>query len=322
MGVRRMACVLAVLGGCGGAAEAPVATLPDVETSSSAPARGPVDPATARRDYLAQWSRCLTRTGGRLARSWARLERDIDLDKQRVRTKGVQPWFDAVEPALLRSCPLGDDVPAGIDAAVPKQGRAFVLAARGYGNRAAELQEYFDTEAYVSDDWETMRRALPELATAHDEAYAAADTFARTLAIALDATDEAWLKALKDAGKTDSAPWHVVQTAKAGRATLGCITATVPLPTECTSAAERFASAREGLEGYREAHRADVVGIFWFDVFRLRADDLAEAMAGLQAPRSRRKKTAEAQGDAAALRVAQARAELQAARDTVSFDFP
>ncbi|MEM6295833.1 MAG: DUF3829 domain-containing protein [Myxococcota bacterium] len=310
------------MSGCRSSPEPPVEALPDVEAAATAPRDVPVDAATAQRDYLAQWSRCLSRTGGRLARSWARLERDIDVEKLRVRTRGVQPWFDAVEPDLLRSCPLGDDVPAGVDASVPKQGRAFVLAARGYGNRAAELRAYFDTEAYVSDDWETMKRTLPELATAHEAAHGAADTFARTLGTALDAADDAWLAELGDDGKTDTAPWHVVHTAKSGRATLACITAALPLPPDCKSAAQTFAAAREGLEQYREAHRAEVVGIFWFDVFRLRAADLSEAVAALEAPRSRRKKTADAQGKATATRVAQARAELQAARDTVSFDFP
>jgi hypothetical protein len=281
-----------------------------------------LSPLAARRDYLTQWSRCLMRTGSRLERSWGRLQQDVDVEKLRVRTKGVKPFFDAVDGDLLDACPLGTPIPADMPPDIATQGRAYVLATRGYGNRAKELRQYFDTEGYVTDGWEQMKEDLPAVEEAYDAAHAAAEAFATSLETAQDTADALWLDQLGKDGQAQSAAWHVTNTAMKSRAARVCVTRERPIPESCKSASEAFTIARDGLEQWQGTHTAEAIGVFWLDVFRKRADALEQAIAGLQAPVSRRKKTAEAQLDAAATRVAEARAALQTAANTVVFDFP
>ncbi len=327
MGLKRgwLACTLALA--CGGDGEdAPEAALPEVGValteSGGNDAPEPRDPLQARRAYLTQWSRCLLRTGGRLERSWARLDQDVDIDKAKVRKKDIKPFLDTLGPELLDSCPLGTKPPPGTPPQLPTQGRAYVLAARGYGNRAAELREYFDTEAYVSDQGEALATDLPALQTAYTQAHDAAETFEATLEAALDDADTAWLEALGRSGHADTAAWHVTNAALAGRALSPCITEQRPTPPACTAASETFSAARDGLEAWRGAHPADALGVFWLDVFRQRATDLEAAVAGLKTPVSKRKKPADVRPAAARQRVADARGALQNAANTVVFDFP
>ena len=311
--------------GCSGAEDdASEPALPefaeaDVQTEE-AEAEG--SPTEQRRDYLTQWSRCLLRTGGRLERSWARLGQDIDIVKVRVRKRDLKPFFDPVEGELLDACPLGTESPADVPPSIATLGRAYVLAARGYGNRAAELRQYFDTEGYVSDGWETLESDLPGLKTAYDTAHASAETFATALEAAQDAADTAWLESLGQGGKAQTAAWHVTHTAMKGRHVLACITEERPVPDPCKAASEAFTVARDDLEQWHAAHRPEAVGVFWLDVFRKRATDLELAIAGLGAPVSRRKKVAAVELAAAAGRVASAREALQTAANTVVFDFP
>lgn len=325
MGVKRALLFLALAGACGGERdEAPEPALPEFAAGDAQPSEPDraLSPLEARRDYLTQWSRCLIRTGSRLERSWGRLQQDIDVDKLRVRSKGIKPFFDAVDGELLDACPLGASVPADVPAEIATQGRAYVLATRGYGNRAKELRQYFDTEGYVTDGWEQMKDDLPALEEAYDAAHLAADAFATSLEAAQDAADTLWLDELGKSGQAQSAAWHVTNTAMKGRATLRCVTEERPIPEACKLASEAFTVARDGLEQWHGAHAAEALGVFWLDVFRKRTGALEDAIAGLQAPVSRRKKTAEAQIAAAAGRVAEARAAIQAAANTVVFDFP
>ncbi len=312
--------------GCGGDASSADPALPEVGVAvADAQAEAdsaPTDSLQARRAYLTQWSRCLLRTGSRLERSWTRLGHDIDVEKLKLRNKDVQPFFDTLGPALLGSCPLGAAVPQGVPAELPTQGRAYVLAARGYGNRAAELRTSFDTKAYVTDEGEGLSTNLPGLQTAYTDAHESAQALWTTLDAALDAADRAWLDALGRAGLADSAPWHVTNTAVAGRAMGPCITAKRPMPPACAAARQAFTTARDGLERWRDAHRPEALGVFWLDVFRQRAADLEAAVAGLEAPVSKRKKTADEQLASASQRVDDARMALQNAANTVVFDFP
>jgi len=280
------------------------------------------DPLQQRRERLTQWSRCLMRTGSRLERSWVRLGQDVDTKKLRVRKRDLQPFFDTLDGELLDACPLGAAPIPGIAPELPTQGRAYVLAARGYGNRAAELREYFDTEAYVSDEWGKLQTELPGLAKSYEAAHQAAETFAGTLEAAQDKADAQWLEALGRGGRASSAAWHVTNTAVLGRAALPCVTQERPVPSSCKLASDAFTAARDGLEAWHNGHPAEAVGVFWLDVFRKRTADLELAIAGLQAPISRRKSAATEQLAAASLRVAESRAALQIATNTVVFDFP
>lgn len=304
--------------------EAPEPALPAFAPSSPEATTDPPtgDPLQQRRERLTQWSRCLMRTGSRLERSWARLGQDVDMKKLRVRKKDLQPFFDTVDGELLDACPLGSQPLAELPAELPTQGRAYVLAARGYGNRAAELREYFDTEAYVSDSWAKLAAELPGLQESYEAAHGAAGTFAATLEAAQDKTDARWLESLGNSGHAASAAWHVTNTAVQGRATLPCITQERPVPDACKLASDAFTAARGGLESWHDGHPAEAIGVFWLDVFRKRTADLELAIAGLQAPVSRRKSVAEEQLTAASVRVAEARAALQTAANTVVFDFP
>lgn len=309
---------------CGTDDEPPEAALPEfVESAAPAPtAPEAQDPLQQRRGHLTQWSRCLVRTGSRLERSWARLGQDVDTKKLRVRKRDLQPFFDTVDGELLDACPLGAKPAPGVPPEVPTQGRAYVLAARGYGNRAAELREYFDTEAYVSDNWAKLQADLPGLEESYEAAHAAAAAFSETLEVAQTKADTQWLEELGRGGGAQSAAWHVTNTALLGRAALPCITQERPVPVACKGASEAFTAGRQGLEAWRDSHPADAVGVFWLDVFRKRATDLEQAIAGLQAPVSRRKSTATEQLAAASVRVAEARTALQTAANTVVFDFP
>ncbi|MCR9160079.1 MAG: hypothetical protein ACE37F_37850 [Nannocystaceae bacterium] len=310
---------------CGGPQDdAPEPALPsfDAQSTDAVQSERVLSPLEARRDYLTQWSRCLMRTGSQLERSWARLEQDIDVDKLRVRAKGIKPFFDAVDGELLDACPLGTPPPADVAPTIATRGRAYVLATRGYGNRAKELRQYFDTEGYVTDAWAQLKDDLPAQKDAYDAAHAAEQAFAAELEGAQDAADGLWLDALAANGGAQSAAWHVTNTALHGRATRHCVSEQRPLPEACTDAHEAFTAARDGLLQWQRAHQADAVGVFWLDVFGKRAEALEEALAGLSAPLSRRKKTAEAELAAAAARVAEARAALQMAANTVVFDFP
>lgn len=309
---------------CGNEDEAPEAALPEfVEAAPpDTTVRETQDPLQQRRGYLTQWSRCLVRTGSRLERSWARLGQDVDTKKLRVRKRDLQPFFDTVDGELLDACPLGAKPAPDVPPEVPTQGRAYVLAARGYGNRAAELREYFDTEAYVSDNWAKLQAELPGLEESYEAAHAAAAAFAETLEAAQTKADTQWLEELGRGGGAQSAAWHVTNTALLGRAALSCITQERPVPIACKGASEAFTAGRDGLEAWRDGHRAEAVGVFWLDVFRKRATDLEQAIAGLQAPVSRRKSTATEQLAAASVRVAEARTALQTAANTVVFDFP
>ncbi|MGH1346115.1 MAG: hypothetical protein ACRBN8_31410 [Nannocystales bacterium] len=280
------------------------------------------DPLQARRERLTQWSRCLMRTGSRLERSWARLGQDVDTKKLRVRKRDLQPFFDTLDGELLDACPLGAEPTAGVPPELPTQGRAYVLAARGYGNRAAELREYFDTQGYVSDKWAKLQAELPGLEESYEAAHVAATAFATTLEAEQDKADAQWLDALGRGGEASSAAWHVTNTAVLGRAAFPCITQRRPIPQACKLASDALTSARDGLEAWHDAHPAEAVGVFWLDVFRKRTADLELAIAGLQAPISRRKSTATEQLAAASSRVAEARAALQTAANTVVFDFP
>ena len=325
MGVKRSLLFLALAGACGGDRdEAPEPALPEFAAGEAQPTKPErtLSPLEARRDYLTQWSRCLMRTGSRLERSWGRLQQDVDVDKLRVRTKGVKPFFDAIDAELLDACPLGAPVPVDVPPDIATLGRAYVLATRGYGNRAKELRQYFDTEGYVSDDWEQMKEELPGLKEAYDAAHVAADAFATSLEAAQDTADTLWLDELGKSGQAQSAAWHVTNTVMKGRAAASCITEQRPVPEACKSASEAFTLARDGLEQWHGAHAAEAVGVFWLDVFRKRADALEQAIAGLQAPVSRRKKTAELQLATASQKVAGARIALQTAANTVVFDFP
>lgn len=310
---------------CGDAQdESPEPALPEFAATAPATASEPKagDPLQQTRVRLTQWSRCLLRTGSRLERSWARLRKDIDTEKLRVRTRGLQPFFDSVDGELLDACPLGAEPTSGIPPELPTQGRAFVLAARGYGNRAAELGAYFDTQAYASDDWAKLQAELPKLHDAYDAAHAAAGAFATTLEAAQNKADTQWLESMGRAGGARAAAWHVTNTAVLGRGCLPCITQQRPVPAACKLAGDAFTAARGELEAWHDAHPAEAVGVFWLDVFRKRAADLELALAGLQTPPSRRKSTAADDLAAASLRVAQARAALQIAANTVVFDFP
>jgi hypothetical protein len=325
LGVKRVVLAVGLVAGCRSEDDgAPEPALPEfAEPRAQAEETGPeLSPLDLRRDYLTQWSRCLLRTGSRLERSWGRLGQDVDVEKVRVRARDRKPFFDPVDGELLDACPLGADVPEGVPGAIATQGRAYVLAARGYGNRAKELRQYFDTEGYASDDWETLKDELPGLKEAYDAAHTAAGTFATSLEAAQDDADAAWLDELGRSGQAQSAAWHVTNTAMKGRATLVCVTRERPVPEACKTASEAFTLAHDGLEQWRDGHRADAVSVFWLDVFRKRADDLEAAIAGLQAPVSRRKKTAVIQLEAASVRVAEARAALLTAGNTVVFDFP
>ncbi len=323
--MKRFILGLVVVAGCGGEDDdAPEPALPEfaeprLQTEETGPELSPLE---QRHDYLTQWSRCLLRTGSRLERSWGRLAQDVDAEKVRVRSKDLQPFFDTVDGELLDACPLGAEVPPDVPGAIATQGRAYVLAARGYGNRAKELRQYFDTEGYVSDGWEMLEDELPGLKDAYDAAHAASGTFATSLEAAQDDADAAWLEELGRRGQAQSAAWHVTNTAMKGRTVLSCVTQERPVPEACKAASEAFTLARDGLEQWRDGHPAEAVGVFWLDVFRKRAADLEQAIAGLQAPVSRRKKTAVVQLEAAAVRVAEARAGLQTAGNTVVFDFP
>lgn len=326
MGLRRsgLAALMVVLA-CGDSDEqTPEPALPEFAPSSPEAATAPktLDPLQQRRMRLTQWSRCLMRTGSRLERSWARLGQDVDMKKLRVRKRDLQPFFDTVDGELLDACPLGAGRAVGIPPELPTQGRAYVLAARGYGNRVSELREYFDTEAYVSDNWAKLQTELPGLQTSYEAAHAAAGSFAGTLEAAQDKADAQWLEELGRGGNAASAPWHVTNTAVLGRATLPCITQDRPVPAACKLASDAFSAARGGLEGWRDEHPAEAVGVFWLDVFRKRTADLEFSIAGLQAPISRRKSAADEQLAAASVRVAEARAALQTAATTVVFDFP
>ncbi len=325
MARRRAALALTIVLGCGDAdEEAPEPALPEFAPPAEAQAPPPEtrDPLQQRRGQLTQWSRCLMRTGSRLERSWARLEQDVDTKKLRVRNREVQPFFDTLDSELLDACPLGARPISGIPTALSTQGRAYVLAARGYGNRAAELREYFDTQAYVSDNWAKLESDLPGLQESYASAHEAAEAFASTLEAAQDKADSQWLDALGRSGNAASAAWHVTNVAVVGRATGPCMTPERPVPQACKVASDAFTAARDDLEGWRQGHRAEPVGVFWLDVFRKRTEDLELAIAGLQAPLSRRKSTADAQLAAASVRVAEARAALQTAANTVVVDFP
>ncbi len=321
------ALVLAVLVafGCGSDDDdSPEPALPEFAAGDARPPEPEraLSPLEARRDYLTQWSRCLLRTGSQLERSWGRLQQDVDVGKLRVHATGIKPFFDAVDGDLLDTCPLGTPTPAGVPAEITTQGRGYVLATRGYGNRAKELRQYFDTEGYVTDGWERMKEDLPALEEAYETAHLAAHAFETSLEAAQDAADTLWLDELARDGQAHSAAWHVTNTAMKGRATLRCVTAERPIPEACALAKEAFTVARDGLEQWYRAHSAEALGVFWLDVFRKRTDALEEAIAGLQAPVSLRKKTAEVQLTAAAEHVAEARAAMQAAANTVVFDFP
>ncbi len=322
---KRSVLALALSFACGESQdEAPEPALPEFVGAAplEAPESQTQDPLQRRRERLTQWSRCLMRTGSRLERSWARLGQDIDTKKLRVRKRDLQPFFDTVDGELLDACPLGAQPTAGIPPELPTQGRAYVLAARGYGNRAAELREYFDTEAYVSDNWAKLQAELPGLAESYEGAHQAAETFAGTLEAAQDKADAQWLEALGRTGRASSAAWHVTNTAVLGRAALPCVTQERPVPENCKLASDAFTVARAGLEAWRNGHPAEAIGVFWLDVFRKRTADLELAIAGLQDPISRRKSTATEQLAAASLRVAESRAALQTATNTVVFDFP
>ena len=326
MGLRRngLAALMLVLA-CGDSDdEAPEPALPEFAPSSTEAATNPttLNPLQQRRERLTQWSRCLMRTGSRLERSWARLGQDVDMKKLRVRKKDLQPFFDTVDGELLDACPLGAQPLAEIPPELPTQGRAYVLAARGYGNRASELREYFDTEAYVSDSWAKLEAELPGLQESYAAAHGAAETFAATLEAAQGKADAQWLETLGNGGHAASAAWHVTNTAVLGRATLPCITQARPVPESCKLASDALTAARGGLEAWREGHPAEAVGVFWLDVFRKRTADLELALAGLQTPVSRRKSVADQQLTAGSVRVAEARAALQTAANTVVFDFP
>lgn len=315
--------VLALLGGCADDA-APEAALPQLaasEPTRTAPEES-LTPLQARREYLVQWSRCLERTGSRLERSWARLKQDVDVEKLKVRDKTLQPFFDTLDGELLDACPLGTDRPEGVPEEIATQGRTYVLAARGYGNRAKELRQYFDTEGYVTDDWAKLQTELPGLKEAYDAAHAASASFSSRLRAARDAADAQWLEELGREGNADSVAWQVTDTAMKGRALLACQTRERPVPEACKDASAAFVEARASLERWREAHAAQALGVFWLDVFRKRAAALERAVAGLDAPLSKRKKTAELELAAAAQRVAEATAALEKAANTVVFDFP
>lgn len=323
--IRCCALVLAWAGGCGEAQPEPAEpALPEIETGEVPREDLPreMSPLEARRDYLTRWSRCLLRTGARLEQSWARLEQDIDVDKARVRHKGLVPFFDAVDGELLDACPLGTQTPAEVSAELATQGRAYVLATRGYGNRAKELQQHFDPQGDLTDIREQLRSDLPELKATYDTAHQASRAFAARLEAAQDAADALWLEEHGNAGQAQSAAWHVINTAMKGRAASACVTRERPLPDACRAASEAFTVARGGLEQWRETHAAEAVGVFWLEVFRKRADALEQATARLRAPVSRRKKTAELELATAAQRVADARDALQTAANTVVFDFP
>lgn len=326
MGLRRSILVLALVLACGDSDdETPEPALPEFAPTAVAAAAVPpktLDPLQQRRERLTQWSRCLMRTGSRLERSWARLGQDVDTKKLRVRKRDLQPFFDTVDGELLDACPLGARPAAGVPTELPTQGRAYVLAARGYGNRAAQLREYFDTEAYASDNWAKLQSELPGLQESYEGAHAAAEAFATTLEAAQDKADEQWLEAMGRAGNAQSAAWHVTNIAVLGRAALPCLTLDRPVPQACKLASDAFTAARGELEGWHNGHPAEAVGVFWLDVFRKRTADLEVAIAGLQTPVSRRKSIADEQLAAAELRIAEARSAVQIAANTVVFDFP
>ena len=324
MGLRHAWLLAASLLGCGAPTDdEPEAALPEFAAADVPPAQGATtDPLQARRAYLTQWSRCLLRTRARLDESWTRLQQDIDITKVRVRKRGLQPYFDSLDDGLLDSCPLGTQPPPDVDPALATEGRAYVLAARGYGNRAGELRTYFDTEGYVSDDWETLRQDLPGLKDAHTAASEAAATFATSLRTAQDDADQAWLTALQAEGASASASWHVTHTARVARAVEPCATTSRPVPEACALARASLAEARAGLEAWRAGNPADAVGVFWLDVFRNRTDALERALAGLDAPVSRRKSLATTQLAETRDTIALARDAVQTAANTVVFDFP
>lgn len=324
MGLKRAWLLAACLLGCGAPSDdEPEAALPDFAAADVPPsATTPADPLEARRAYLTQWSRCLQRTRARLKRSWARLEQDIDVTKTRVRKRGLKPYFDPLDAGLLDSCPLGTQSPPDVPPALSTQGRAYVLAARGYGNRAGELRTYFDTEAYVSDDWATLQQTLPGLAEAYETAEAAAGALASSLRTAQDDADRAWLATLEASGNDKSAAWHITHVAMAARATAPCVTEARPVPQACATAREALAAGRAGLESWATEHPAEAVGVFWLEVFRNRTASLETALAGLDAPLSRRKSLATTQLQAARAAVDDARQALQSAADTVVLDFP
>lgn len=323
MDLRRLALVALLASACGND-EAQLPSLPVIAQARDVPARTApaANPLKQRRDYLTQWSRCLHRTSSRLEGSWARFEQDIDVDKRRMRVKGVKPFFDTVDGELLDACPLGAHVPADVPAELATQGRAYVLAARGYGNRAQDMREYFDTEGYVADEWETLAGELPGLAQAYEDAHGAAEAFARTLVQAQGEADAAWLGQLEEGGHSASASWHVTTVAMKARATLPCVTTQRPVPEACQEAIRAFTAAREGLEQWHDDDPTQSVAVFWLDVFRKRTRALQDALMGLQAPVSRRKKAAEEQLEEAAQEVARARRDVQTSANTVKFDFP
>ncbi len=299
-----------------------VSRLPAIDAAEAPPPataahRG--SPLQRRRAYYADWGRCADRSGRRLQQSWARYQQDVDGQRVRVRTKGVQPFVDELGPQLS-GCPLGDDVPPDVPPEVLTQGRAYVLAARSYGNRTRELAEYFDTQAYAEDDWALLQRVAPDFAQAHADASAAAESFAATLDQARDDADRAWLTALSE-GDGETLPWHVTRTLLEARGTAGCVSEQRPLPPTCERALTSFSTARKALETYRDTHRAEAVGVFWLDVFRMKADALEAASTQLRAPPPRRRRGTPPPTPPEQ-HLQRARSELLAAGDRVSFDVP
>lgn len=303
--------------------DAPELALPELgEKTDEQPASPKGSPLDRRRAYLAAWGTCLHRVGGRLEQSWQRYAQDVNPQSGKIKVKDRKgrPYVDPLD-SQLRGCPLGDTAPPTTPPAIATKGRAFVLAARGYGNRAQELGEYFKTRAYEEDRGAKLVTWAPDVLKAYEDAHKAAQTFREELERARTEVDTEWLARIEQTeGK--STRWHVGTTTLAARDTSACAQLARPLPERCTQALATFSQAHAALEAHRDENRAAVVGIFWFDVFRQRSTALAEAGKALHAPLSRRKKTAQTQMLQAATKFASARAAVQAAHDRITFDFP
>lgn len=279
-----------------------------VPAEESAPPAGPVlseDQQLAAK--LALYTECRDRASRRIRQSWQRYQEHVEEDgTPRARSgkgedKPRKPFLYEIDGELT---PCDEAATKGPTMLPPlpeleKTMATWLEHAKAFATTTVELDAYYESEGYATDDWAKGKALAPGFLAAWQAWSVADDELAALVEARLDVVERALLTEL-EARKGKDIEWHARNVVLHAKELVRCVhAATTTAGREAGEPAPRgakleigckteHAALRTAATGFRASYEADrekADAVFWMSAFVASVDDfLAEADVVIEEP--------------------------------------